>query len=217
MKTLTIIPVLIALLVLLVAQSVFANDGKYEEAMKKNISSVYSAQTVEELQQAVNAFERIGNAEKTKWEPYYFAAFGNIMMASREKDSAKKDQYLDLAMVAIEKAKSINAEESEIIAMEGFAYMIRVSVDPAARGPKFVGQAMQMFGKANALNPENPRPLALMAEMQYGTAQFFGSPTTEACGTATKALEKFESFKSENPLAPRWGKSMAERMKEKCK
>lgn len=217
MKTLNIIPTLMILLIILVVHSVFANDGKYEEAMKKNISSVYSAQTVEELQQAVNAFERIGNAEKTKWEPYYYSAFGNIMMANREKESAKRDQYLDLAMVAIEKAKSISAEESEIIAMEGFAYMIRVSVDPATRGPKFVGQAMQAFGKANALNPENPRPLALMAEMQYGTAQFFGSPTTEACGTATKALEKFESFKSENPLAPRWGKSMAEKMKEKCK
>jgi hypothetical protein len=139
------------------------------------------------------------------------------MMATREKDGAKKDRYLDLAMEAIEKAKTVKADESEIFALEGFAYMIRVSVDPGARGPQFAGLSMQTYGKAIGLNPENPRALALMAQMQYGTAQFFKSPTTEACGTLNQALEKFETFKSENPLAPQWGKSMAEKMKEQCK
>jgi tetratricopeptide (TPR) repeat protein len=217
MKTLTIIPLLIAFLIIAVVQSVFANDDKYREAMKKNIASVYNAQTTEELQQAVNAFERIGNAEKTKWEPYYYAAFGNIMMANREKDGAKKDQYLDLAIASLEKAKNITAQESEVIALEGFAYMIRVTVDPGSRGPQFAGLAMQMYGKAIGLNPENPRALSLMAQMQYGTAQFFGSSITEACGTLIKALEKFETYRSENPLAPQWGKGMAEGMKEQCK
>jgi hypothetical protein len=76
--------------------------------------------------------------------------------------------------------------------------------------------AFQSLGKAVAVNPENPRALALLAQMQYGMAQFFGSPTTEACATLTKSLEKFESYKSENPLAPQWGKKMAEGLKTKC-
>jgi hypothetical protein len=67
------------------------------------------------------------------------------------------------------------------------------------------------------LNPENPRALALMAQMQYGTAQFFGSPTTEACTTLSLALQKFDTFKSDNPLAPQWGRGMAEGLKEQCK
>ena len=216
-KTLTIIPLLLTLLILVTVESGFADDGKYVEAMKKNITTVYNAQSIEELQVAVNAFERIGATEKTKWEPFYYAAFGNVMMATLEKEGAKKDQYLDLAMVAIEKIKAIAAEDSELVAMEGFVYMIRVTVDPAARGPQFAGLAMQAFGKATALNPENPRALALMAQMQYGTAQFFGSPTTEACGTLTKALEKFETYKSENSLAPQWGKGMAEGLKQQCR
>ena len=87
--------------------------------------------------------------------------------------------------------------------------MMRVTVDPATRGPQYSGLAMQTFGKASAINPENPRALALMAQMQYGTAKFFGSPTTEACSTLNAALEKFDSYKSENPLSPQWGREMS--------
>src|SRR5688572_1341256 len=87
------------------AHSVEPNDDRYLEAMKKSIQSVYGAQSIDELQQAANTFERIAAAEKTKWEPHYYAAFAYIMMANREKDGAKKDGYLDQSMRAIEKAK----------------------------------------------------------------------------------------------------------------
>jgi tetratricopeptide (TPR) repeat protein len=190
---------------------------RYTESMLKNIHVVYTADSISELQQAVNAFERIAGAEKTKWEPYYYAAFGYMMMANREKDGAKKDAYLDQALAATEKAKAIAPAESELIAMEGFVYMMRITVDPASRGPRFAGMAMQTFGKAVNLNPDNPRALMLMAQMQLGTAQFFGSSTTEACTTNKSALEKFETFKSDNPLAPRWGKQMAEGLQSQCK
>ena len=94
--------------------------------------------------------------------------------------------------------------------------MLRVTVDPASRGQQYSGMAFQSFGKAVAMNPENPRALSLLAQMQYGTAQFFNSPTTEACATLTKALEKFDSYKSSNPLAPQWGRKMAEGLKSRC-
>lgn len=217
MKQLTIIPVLLAVLLFALVKSSFANDGRYIEAMRKNIDAVYKAETIEELQQSVNAFQRIADAEKTKWEPNYYAAFGNILMATKEKDGAKKDTYLDLAMEAIKKCKAIVPDESEVVALEGFAYMIRVTVDPASRGQQFAGLAMQAFAKAVSLNPENPRALSLLAQMQFGTAQFFASSTAEACATINSSLAKFETYKSGNALAPMWGKQMAEGLKAQCK
>lgn len=199
------------------AQPTFSNDNKYAEAMAKNIRTVYTAQTIAELQGAVNALERIGSTEQTKWEPYYYAAFGNIMMATHEQDGNKKDTYLDQALATIKKAKAVNESDSEIVALEGFVHMIRVTVDPASRGQQYSGLAMQTFGKAISLNPENPRALALMAQMQFGTAQFLGSSTTEACATNESALQKFATFKSDNPFAPQWGKEMVKELKEKCK
>ena len=194
----------------------FAQD-KYTTQMLKNIESVYNAKTPEEYQAAINSLERIGNAEKTKWEPFYYAAFGNLMLANSEKDGAKKDQFLDLSAASLAKAKALNENESEIVALDGFIQMIRVTVDPAARGAQYSGQAMQLFGKATALNPENPRALALTAQMKLGTARFFNSPITEACATANKAMEKYSSYQSTNPLAPRWGKGMTEGMLQQCK
>jgi tetratricopeptide (TPR) repeat protein len=216
-KNATIATILLTLICIVLVMPAFADDEKYKQAMLKNIETVYKAETIEQLQDVVNTFERIGGVEKTKWEPQYYAAFGYIMMATREKDGTKKDTYLDQAIAAIEKAKTIAPAESEVIALEGFAHMIRVSVDPATRGPRYAGLAMQTFGKAVELNPENPRALALMAQMQYGTAQFFGSSTAEACGTGKKAVEKFDTFKSDNPLAPVWGKKMAEGFVAQCK
>ena len=216
MKNVNIIPLLISML-LFVAHSLTANDERYLEVMQKNIHAVYTAETIADLQQSVNTLERIAVAEKSKWEPYYYAAFGYILMATREQDSAKKDLFLDQATAAVDKAKAIKAGESEIIALEGFVYMIRVTVDPATRGPQYAGLAMQTFGKAAALNPENPRPLALLAQMQFGTAKFFGSPTTEACGTLAVSLEKFDTYKPENSLSPQWGRDMALELKNECK
>ncbi len=205
------------ILILLFAIATFANDEKYFEQMGKQINHVYTAQTIEELQAAVNTLDRIANAEKSKWEPYYYSAFGSIMMATRTREGAKIDAYLDQALASIEKGKALVPNESELIALEGFVHMIRVTVDPAARGAQYSGLSMQTFGKALGINPNNPRALGLMAQMQFGVAQFFGSSTAEACGSATKALALFESEKPANPVAPVWGKEMVEGLLKQCK
>ena len=196
-----------------VAPDLRANDEKYVEAMQKNIKSIYEARDIDSYQQSVNAFERISSAEKSRWEPLYYIAFGNVMMANISQDKQKKDAYLDRAMEVIVLAKSIRENESEIFALEGFVYMIRVTVDPQTRGMEFAPQAMMTFNRALSINPENPRALALLAQMQFGTAQFFGSPTTEACAINNKALDKFDTFKPESVLAPVWVRQMAQSMK----
>jgi tetratricopeptide (TPR) repeat protein len=215
MKTHSMIPLALTAILLVATKLAQASD-QYTEAMQKQIQIVYQAQTSEEMLGAVNALIRIGEAEKTKWEPYYYASFGYLMQAIREKEATAKDNNLDQALNTLSKAAEISQNNSEIVALEGFVHMIRVTVDPASRGQQYSGLAFQSFGKAVALDPENPRALALLAQMQYGTAQFFGSPTTEACDTLNKAFEKFSSFKSESVLAPQWGKGMAEEMKAKC-
>jgi hypothetical protein len=184
--------------------------------MIKTIASIYKADTVTEFMPAINTFERIAVAEKTKWEPYYYASFGYLMMATREQEGTKKDLLLDQAQNALKSASALAPSESEVVALEGFILMMRVTVDPAARGPQVSGQAFAAFSKAITLNPENPRALALMAQMQLGTAKFFNMPATEACETAAKAAGLFDAPVS-NPLAPSWGKQMNEALLAQCR
>lgn len=193
----------------------FAND-KYEQAMQTQIQAIYKAQTGEEMQRSINAFERIGAAEKSKWEPFYYASFGYIMMSTREEEGGKRDLLLDKASETLKKASAIKENDSEITALEGFIYMMRVTVDPASRGQQYSGLAMQAFGKALGINPENPRAMALMAQMELGTAQFFKSPITNACEKASKAVAMFDVPDHADALAPRWGKETALMVTKQC-
>ena len=192
-----------------------AND-KYQKAMQKNIPSVYSAQTIEDHQQVINNLMRIANAEKDKWEPYYYIAYSYIIMSFKEQDAGKKDQHLDLAQRELDKGIAIALDESELITLQGFIHTGRLNVDPMTRGAEYSGLAMQTLNKAVKLNSENPRALLLMGQMMYGTAQFMGTSTAEACGVIGKSLEKFETYDSPNSLAPQWGKIQAENALKEC-
>lgn len=194
-----------------------AGNDKYTQAMLKNIKALSSSSTSEELSTVFNAFERISRAEATRWEPLYYMAYTRLLTSLNEKDAVKKDQYIDEAESVLEKALLLAPEEAEIIAAQGFCLMLRVSVDPASRGPVFAPRSVQAFQKALAIDPENPRATVLLARMQLGTAQFFGSSTDEACATARLALLRFENFKSDNVLQPDWGKNMAESLVALCK
>src|SRR5690606_38840866 len=154
---------------------------------------------------------------KEKWEPLYYIAYGNLMMANLEKDGAKKDAFLDVAVDYVSKAKALRPKESELLALEGFISMMRVTVDPQARGPVHAPAALQAFGKALELNPSNPRALALMAQMEFGTAQSFNSSTDAACATNEKAVQAFKDAKPESELAPVWGIKMTEALAGQCK
>lgn len=207
---------LATLLVLLVTAELHGQD-KYQAAMLKNIDAVYKARTIAEYQVAVNSFERIAAAEKNRFEPFYYIAFGEIMMANAETDGARKDAHLDLAASAIGKAKALKPNDSEVVALEGFVHMIRVTVDPQTRGQEYSAKAFNSFNTAVALDPNNPRALVLLGQMQLGTARFFGSDTHEACATFASASNKFETFQSTDALAPQWGRVMAEEAKASCK
>ena len=145
------------------------------------------------------------------------AAANPTLSPVNEPGPAKKDNYLDLASADVQKAMTIKPNDSEVIALEGFIHMIRVTVDPQSRGQEYSGKAITAFNKAIALNPENPRALALLGQMQLGTARFFGNDSSEACATSGKALEKFATYQPPGNLAPLWGKGMAEEVKANCK
>jgi hypothetical protein len=195
-----------------------AEDDKYVTTMKKQILAVYQAETIESLAEIVNTFDRISGAEKEKWEPLYYSAFGRVMMATRETDNKKKDVYLELALKNVKAAKQVTtADVSEVMALEGFVYMMMVTVDPASRGQLYSGKAFAAYQKALQINPNNPRALSLLAQMQLGTARFFNASTDEACQTGQAAVAKFKEEKDEIGLKPIWGKGMAEKFLSQCK
>ncbi|WP_425392071.1 tetratricopeptide repeat protein [Ekhidna sp.] len=201
---------MILILGLLCAAVAMAN-GQFEKAMSESIPAMFSAQNPDDLQNAINKLDRIGEAEGDRWEPYYYAAFGYLRMSGMFEKAEEKDKYLDLAMKQVEKGEAINPNDSELEAMRGYIHMIKLTVDPATRGMMYSGLAFTSFQKAIKLNPENPRAHFLLGRMQHGTAQFMGGGSEDACASLFKAKVLFmKGEETENPFAPSWGQDGTE-------
>ena len=196
---------------------VFAN-GAFEKAMGKNIPAIFSSKSAEDLQSVINQLSRIGEAEGNRWEPYYYAAYGYIRMSAFYETSAEKDKYLNLAIAEVDKGLSLEETNSELVALKGYAYMIQLTVDPAARGMTHSGLAFEQFNKAVQMGPNNPRAHYLLARMQHGTAQFMGGGDGGACESLGNAKALFDQGEQpSNPFAPTWGKDATEdAIKEIC-
>ncbi|MGB3778611.1 MAG: hypothetical protein WA960_09655 [Tunicatimonas sp.] len=188
----------------------------YQQAMEESIASLNQASDSEQLLAVANRFERIARAEKDEWLPWYYAAYATLNRAIESDGASEKDQLLDEAQQYLDEATAVRTEESELVALQGYVHTIRVTVDPATRGQQLAPLATKTLVQALKMNPDNPRALFLLGQMQYGTAQFFGADTSEACQLIQQAVAKYESVTIDDALMPSWGEKSAQRMSEQC-
>lgn len=193
-----------------------ANAPSYQQAMEESIAILNQASDSEQLLAVANRFERIARAEKDEWLPWYYAAYATLNQAIQADGASEKDQLLDNAQRYLNEATAVGTEESELVALQGYVHTIRVTVDPANRGQQLAPLATKTLVQALKMNPDNPRALFLLGQMQYGTAQFFGADTSEACQLIQQAVAKYESVTADDALMPNWGQENARMMLAKC-
>ena len=192
------------------------NEQAYINAMSKGLEALGTANTMEELQSVAGQFERIAANVTDQWHPQYYAALAYINMSFRTDDLSKKDQLTDKAETFIKAGLKLEPNNSELVALKGYKYMIELSADVANRGQSLSQLTMMQLGKALSLDPNNPRANTFMAQMELGMAQFFGSSTANACGKAKTAIKFFEAQPEEMSFDPKWGKEMAEAIIQQC-
>lgn len=202
MKKLSLVALAISL-----ASASFAQSDKYVSAMKGNIAQIDSASMGKGAELA-NNFERIGDAEKTQWLPYYYAAYCTIIQGMVEQDASKKDAIADKAKSFIDKAEAIlgkeNSETDVIKAMIATVYM---TVDPQSRYMTYGSQIKELTEKSKSLDSTNPRPLLLQAENTFYTPEAYGGGKDVAKPLFDKASALNEAFKPETEISPNWGGS----------
>lgn len=196
----------------------FSQNPKYISSMEKNIGMLDTATTSVTLWQCANGFERIGNAEKTEWLPYYWAAYSFVLMTVSGNNTEQVDMYCDKADAFLEKAEAISKDNSEIIALKGFASAMRIQVNPMMRGRKYGPISGEFYEQAMKLDANNPRPYYLRGEGIMNTPKMFGGGAEKACPYLKKAMEKFESFKPSSTIMPKWGLEQCKKLsQENCK
>ncbi len=193
-----------------------AQDEKFQQAMQQNITMLDSAKTIEDLTSAASAFERIGNAETTKWQPYYYAALANIFIGFRD-EKADKDALADKADGFISKAISLQPKNSEVMLVKSMSATLHMMVDPMNRWQKYGADMREAMMTARELDPTNPRTYYWEAQNTMGTPPEFGGGKAKAKPIFEKAIELYSSFKPADKLSPTWGEGISKQMLEACK
>jgi hypothetical protein len=195
----------------------FAQSEKYTKAMKEKVVAVDTTRTPDQLKDLSAAFERIGDAEKTQWLPYYYAALtqvnsGLYVMAANNGSltADKADPIADKAEELLNKAESLSKDNSEIYVVKKLIINLRMAPGEMSRYMKYGPEGATALETAKKLNPNNPRVYLLEAEDKWFTPEQYGGSHTEAKKIFEQAIKMFESFKPATDLDPAWGKPTAQ-------
>ena len=192
-----------------------AQNTKYLAAMQKNLAGLDTTRSTEKLQGLANTFERIGSAEKGEWLAPYYAAYCYVNMTYNVKGDMI-DTYCDKAETFINRADSLNPNNSEVYALKAQITSARISVNPMTRGQKYGPMAGELRAKAKQLDAANPRPYYLDGTAAFYTPSAFGGGKDKAKVAFEKAKGLYETFKPASTIAPNWGKGSTEYFLKLC-
>jgi hypothetical protein len=185
----------------------------YEKAMLPKVQTIEMPKAnLDDYTAQANDFARIGDKEKTLWQPYYYAALSII---KKGRELMQKNQVAQLDDVAkeaqnyIDKAEALSPNNAEIFILKKMNHGLKMIVNPMERW-QTEGQAAQVaLNEAKKLDPENPRISILEAEDLYYTPEQFGGSKTKGIELFKKALEQFKTYKLKSSVDPNWGQGEA--------
>ncbi len=202
--------------VILILAVMFTNlifsQNNYDEGMTQALELWQNDNPTE----ASALFERIAAAEEENWIPNYYVALVNTTQAFRNLGNNKVEELVSKAQLALDKELNKNPENPELLVMQAMIYTALIANDPMNNGQKLSGKVMQLYEQAGKIDPTNPRVVLSKAQFEMGSAKYFGTDIQPICARIEKSLTLFDTFKSETPFYPKWGKEQAEQALKEC-
>ena len=186
---------------------------QYEEGMGKAFQMWKEGKSSE----ASDMFERIAAVEKENWLPNYYVALTNATTAFTTKEKEKIDALLAKAQAALDVEMRKDSNNPELLIMQAMINSAWIVSDPMVYGMKLSVKNMELYNKAEALAPENPRVVFSKVEFQIGSAKFTGIDTKPLCAQIEKSILLFSTYKTDLPFAPSWGLDRAVEALKNCK
>jgi hypothetical protein len=186
------------------------SSDKFTRAMEVLVPAVDTSRSAEGLTELANSFERIANAEKTQWLPYYYAALcyinkANMLYTANQLDQI--DPLMDKAEPLLNKAGELEKNNADILCLKKMFNTGKMMADPMNRFMTFGAAATEALEAAKSIDPENPRIYLLEGIDKYYTPEQWGGSKTEAKKLFEEAKKKFETSKPASSIHPSWGLS----------
>lgn len=186
-------------------------QSNYEKVMLTKIQNIEIPKPAEQYLSLSNDFVRIGEKEKTQWQPYYYAAYQLVQKGRMEmsKDTSNLDKIGAEVEKLLLKAEKISPNNAEIFIIRKMNEGMMMMVDPMTRWQSNGMKATEALKKAKELDPNNPRVSILEGEDFYYTPVQFGGDKAKAKEAFTKALEQLKTYKTKSAVDPNWGEGSA--------
>jgi hypothetical protein len=193
--------------------SLLSAQGQFEQGMGKAFQLWGEGKNTE----ASDLFERIASAKNDSWLPNYYVALVNTTTAFGTQDKDKMNLLLSKAQKALDIEMVKDQKNAELYVMQAMINTAWIVFDPMTNGRLLSPKNMELYDKAEAIAPENPRVVLSKAEFQIGGAKWTGIDTKPLCGQIEKAIGLFATFKPETPFSPKWGLDRATEVLKNCK
>ena len=195
----------------------FSQSDKYLAAMKRNLAAIDSSfSNPPSLLSLANTFERIADAEKNQWLPYYYAALCQVNYGFMVTDKTQTDNIADKATALINKADSLSPKNSEVSCIKSMIASCHLMVDPMQRYMEYGQESNTQMENAMEQDPTNPRPYLLKGQsLKYTPEQFGGGCKTAKIELQT-AIDKFLVYKPASELYPAWGLQRVQQLMKEC-
>ncbi len=194
-----------------------STNTEAQNNFEKGMAQAFELWQSNKTEEAENLFERIANAEPNEWLPHYYIAQINSLKSWNLKDEAILKSQLDKAQKHLDKAMAISENNSELLVMQAQVLTNWVVYDGMTYGMKYAAKISELYAKAKAIDPENPRAVFGRADWDMGSAKYFGKDTAPYCKDIEASIKLFDTFKPKSDFHPNWGKERAIQVSDSCK
>ncbi len=192
-----------------------AAQSKYDAGMGRGLTQFKEAKSADDMLAAAAFFERVADAEKDKWLPFYYAAQTTIL-ATWMNPKADKDKTAEKVKELLTKAEVLEPNNSELNCLKQMVAVLQLTVDPMSRWQTYGAVASEAIAKAKTIDPTNPRPYMLEGQYIMNVPEAFGGGKAVAKKLLEKSIVLFETFKPASPFHPNWGREQADKSLAAC-
>ena len=192
------------------------NAQTVEESVQKTFQQFDTAKTINQMMAASSQFDLLSAKYPTEYITNYYSAYTKAVISYKEKESKKRDLYIDMATKYFDKAKQIKPEDSETYALAALLANARLSVDGASRWKEYGEIFEKNLTKAKELNPNNPRIYYLKGAAIFYTPKMFGGGGKKAKPFFEQAKPLFPTQDTSSVLIPTWGERQTDEFLKMC-
>ncbi|MCC3160811.1 hypothetical protein LJ737_26475 [Hymenobacter sp. 15J16-1T3B] len=183
-----------------------AAPAGYQDMLGATIQEVMSTGDAAQLKELAGKLERAAAVAPADWLPRYYQSYALLIATFQGKeDGDVKDKQLDQAETALQQARKLGGDESELLVLQAYIHQARLGIAPMTRSMTYSAKVKEALAEAQKLNPANPRVYLVQANNLYFTPKMFGGGAEAAKPVYDEARTRYAAFKPATPNAPNWG------------